>query len=78
MRSRVRELMKDLGAIMRERQLVKGSLVSDEAKVKLYAELDARVAQISAELEALDRGLAPTPQGQTGAVQAPQAGQKAR
>jgi len=46
--------MATLAKIKRERDLVKSSLVSDAAKAKLLAQLDAQVAQISKELEALE------------------------
>lgn len=70
MRAVVQKFMQELRSISVQKQTVKSSIVSDAAKRKLLAELDARVAEISAELEALDI------QGQTGAVQAPQTAAK--
>jgi len=48
------EFMKELGAIKRDRDLVKASLLTDAAKAKLLSQLDARVKEISSELERLD------------------------
>lgn len=61
--------LKELAVIKRERDLVEKSIVSDAAKAKLYAQLDARIVAISAQLEAADI------KAQTGAVQAPQGAQ---
>lgn len=52
--------MRGLAKAKRDRQLVKEAAISDEAKAKLLAEVDAFVAKLDAEFS---RGQAPVKKG---------------